>query len=74
MEELREEMENNPPLPGAYTAKKGDVCAAKFSQDGQWYRAKVEKLDAGGQATVLFTDYGNVSNDWYLTFTLYNTS
>jgi hypothetical protein len=25
----------------------GDVCAAKFS-DGEWYRAKVEKV-AGGQ-------------------------
>jgi len=59
MEELREEMETNPPLPGAFTAKKGDVCAAKFSQDGQWYRAKVEKIESGGQATVLFTDYGN---------------
>lgn len=36
MEQLRTEMESNPPLPGAYSPKKGDLCAAKFSQDGQW--------------------------------------
>ena len=36
MDQMRQEMENNPPLPGAYTPKRGDVCAAKFSGDGQW--------------------------------------
>ncbi|XP_063402953.1 staphylococcal nuclease domain-containing protein 1-like [Mytilus trossulus] len=58
MEQLRTEMESNPPLPGAYSPKKGDLCAAKFSQDGQWYRAKVEKNEKG-KFTVLFIDYGN---------------
>ena len=36
MEQLRSELDNNPPLPGSYTPKKGDLCAAKFS-DGEWY-------------------------------------
>ncbi|GFO47277.1 staphylococcal nuclease domain-containing protein 1-like [Plakobranchus ocellatus] len=58
MDDLRQEMDSNPPLPGAYTPKKGDMCASRFSQDGQWYRAKVEKVE-GGKATVFFIDYGN---------------
>ncbi|RUS90599.1 hypothetical protein EGW08_001596 [Elysia chlorotica] len=58
MEDLRQEMESNPPLPGAYTPKKGDMCASRFSQDNQWYRAKIEKIE-GGKATVFFIDYGN---------------
>lgn len=58
MESLREDMETNPPLPGAYTAKRGDLCAAKFSQDGQWYRAKVTSI-VKSQITVKFIDFGN---------------
>ncbi|BFZ25083.1 hypothetical protein BsWGS_28122 [Bradybaena similaris] len=58
MDDLRQEMESNPPLPGAFTARKGETCAARFSQDNQWYRAKVEKVE-GNTATVLFLDYGN---------------
>lgn len=58
MNDLRQEMESNPPLPGAYTPKKGDLCASRFSQDNQWYRAKIEKIE-GGKATVFFIDYGN---------------
>ena len=37
MEEVNEEMSANPPLPGAYTPKRGELCAAKF-EDGFWYR------------------------------------
>lgn len=58
MEELRLDMDANPPLPGAYTPKKGDICAAKYSEDKQWYRAKVEKIE-GSKITVHFIDYGN---------------
>ena len=36
MEQLRSELRDNPPVTGAYTPKKGDLCAAKFS-DGEWY-------------------------------------
>lgn len=60
MDDLRQEMESNPPLPGSYVAKKGDLCTARFSDDNQWYRAKIEKIE-GSNATVLFVDYGNVS-------------
>ncbi|XP_052242771.1 staphylococcal nuclease domain-containing protein 1-like [Dreissena polymorpha] len=58
MEDLRIDMETNPPLPGAYTPKKGDMCAARFSEDQQWYRARVEKIE-GSKIHVLFVDYGN---------------
>merc|ERR1712226_1740408 len=57
MKEIRAEFTSNPPLSGAYQPKRGDMCAAKFV-DGEWYRAKVEKV-AGAEATVLYVDYGN---------------
>ncbi|XP_013400394.1 staphylococcal nuclease domain-containing protein 1 [Lingula anatina] len=57
MEQLRQDMETNPPLPGSYTPKKGDLCAAKFV-DGEWYRAKVEKVDKNN-VHVFYMDYGN---------------
>ncbi|KAI1286752.1 Nuclease domain-containing protein [Halotydeus destructor] len=58
LEELRDELNNNPPLPGAFHPVKGDVCAAKFSADQQWYRARIDKtLPSGAQVT--FIDYGN---------------
>lgn len=60
MEDLRSEMEEHPPLRGSYQPRKGDQCAARFSQDRMWYRAKIEKIE-GSMATVFFIDYGNVS-------------
>ena len=36
----------------------GDTCACKFSEDGQWYRAKVEKVH-GTKISVLYIDFGN---------------
>lgn len=58
MSKLRQEFQSNPPTSGAYTPKRGDLCAAKFTEDNEWYRAKVEKIQ-GGNATVLYVDYGN---------------
>ncbi|XP_054275181.1 staphylococcal nuclease domain-containing protein 1-like [Macrosteles quadrilineatus] len=55
---LRQELETDPPLPGSYTPKRGDLCAAKFTEDNLWYRAKIEKA-SGGKAQVLYVDYGN---------------
>lgn len=55
---FRQEFQANPPLAGAYTPKRGDICAAKFSLDDQWYRAKVEKV-SGPNVSVLYIDYGN---------------
>ncbi|KAK2712557.1 staphylococcal nuclease domain-containing protein 1-like [Artemia franciscana] len=57
MEQLRNEFEIHPPLAGAYTPKRGEMCAAKFV-DGDWYRARVEKV-TGQQVHVLYVDFGN---------------
>ena len=40
---LREEAKANPPIPGTYKPKKGDLAMARFSEDGQWYRARIDK-------------------------------
>ncbi|VDM64518.1 unnamed protein product [Angiostrongylus costaricensis] len=56
--DLRDYLRQHPPMTGAFNAKRGDLCAAPFSVDGLWYRAKVESIRAG-QAEVLFIDYGN---------------
>lgn len=39
--------------------KKGIPCIAKFSEDGKWYRARIEKLISSTKFGVVFTDYGN---------------
>lgn len=55
---LRQEFQANPPLSGAYNPKRGDICAAKYTVDNEWYRAKVEKVQ-GSTVNVLYIDYGN---------------
>ncbi|RNA25196.1 staphylococcal nuclease domain-containing 1-like [Brachionus plicatilis] len=57
--QLRAELDARPPVPGAYTAKVGELCAAKFSMDDEWYRAKVLSVQSNGTVNVLFIDYGN---------------
>lgn len=42
-----------------YEAKVGEMCAAKFSDDGVWYRAKLQRINKDKSVTVLFVDYGN---------------
>jgi staphylococcal nuclease domain-containing protein 1 len=56
--QIRQEFTANPPLAGAYTPKRNEICAAKFAFDGQWYRARVEQM-FGAQVTVFYIDYGN---------------
>ncbi|XP_049829315.1 staphylococcal nuclease domain-containing protein 1 [Schistocerca gregaria] len=58
MAKIRQEFTTNPPLPGAHTPKKGELCAARFSLDREWYRAKVEKI-SGSNVSVFYVDYGN---------------
>ncbi|GFS55544.1 staphylococcal nuclease domain-containing protein 1 [Trichonephila inaurata madagascariensis] len=58
MKELREEMNTNPPLVGSYTPKKGEICAAKYSADDLWYRARILKVQ-GNQIQIAFIDFGN---------------
>lgn len=58
MSKLRQDFIANPPITGAYTPKRGELVAARFSEDNEWYRAKVERVQ-GGNATILYIDYGN---------------
>jgi len=58
MDQMRQEMTSNPPTAGSYTPKRGETCAAKFSGDDQWYRAKITKVETG-KAQCLFIDFGN---------------
>lgn len=66
MAKLRKEFQESPPSAG-FTPKRNDLCAAQFSEDNEWYRAKVEKVQ-GQNATILYVDYGNkeVSYSFYL--------
>ncbi|KAI0600584.1 tudor domain-containing protein [Biscogniauxia sp. FL1348] len=49
---------NNKPL--ANPPKTGEYVAAKFSADGQWYRARVRSNDRTAKvAEVVYIDYGN---------------
>ncbi len=57
--QLRAELEARPPIPGSYTPKVGDICVAKFSDDNEWYRAKVLSIQSNGNVNILFIDYGN---------------
>ncbi|BFF99855.1 staphylococcal nuclease domain-containing protein 1 [Drosophila madeirensis] len=58
MSKLHADFHGNPPIAGSYTPKRGDLVAAQFTFDNQWYRAKVERIQ-GSNATVLYIDYGN---------------
>lgn len=57
MAKIQQEFSSNPPLAGSFTPKRGELCAAKFT-DGQWYRARVEKM-SGSKISVFYIDYGN---------------
>jgi staphylococcal nuclease domain-containing protein 1 len=49
---------NSQPLPGP--PKAGDVVSAKFTADGQWYRARVRRNDRDAKTSeVVYIDYGN---------------
>ncbi|XP_066992259.2 tudor domain-containing protein 1 [Anabrus simplex] len=40
------------------TPQEGDLCAARFTKDDSWYRARVKSVGENG-VSVLFIDYGN---------------
>jgi staphylococcal nuclease domain-containing protein 1 len=56
--QLREIFNEKTPI-GEYTPKKGELLAARFTADDQWYRAKVEKIEENNHIFVYFIDYGN---------------
>ncbi|XP_034839176.1 staphylococcal nuclease domain-containing protein 1 [Maniola hyperantus] len=59
MEKIHQEFQSNAPLPGSYVPRKGQICAARFTADDNWYRAKVEKLAENKMVHVFYIDYGN---------------
>ncbi|XP_078040847.1 LOW QUALITY PROTEIN: staphylococcal nuclease domain-containing protein 1 [Augochlora pura] len=58
LKQLRQELSNNPPLPGAFKPVRGELAVAKFSGDDEWYRVKIEKV-SGSNVSVYYIDYGN---------------
>uniref|UniRef100_A0A8C6NKQ8 Staphylococcal nuclease domain-containing protein 1 n=1 Tax=Nothobranchius furzeri TaxID=105023 RepID=A0A8C6NKQ8_NOTFU len=58
MEAMRAEIATHPPVEGSYSARRGDYCLAKFA-DGEWYRARVEKVESQAKVHVFYIDYGN---------------
>uniref|UniRef100_A0ACB8FLJ3 Nuclease domain-containing protein n=1 Tax=Sphaerodactylus townsendi TaxID=933632 RepID=A0ACB8FLJ3_9SAUR len=58
METMRSEIAAHPPLEGSYSPRRGDYCLAKFV-DGEWYRARVEKVESPAKVHVFYIDYGN---------------
>uniref|UniRef100_A0A4W3GYI4 Tudor domain-containing protein n=1 Tax=Callorhinchus milii TaxID=7868 RepID=A0A4W3GYI4_CALMI len=58
MENMRSEIASYPPVEGAYMPRRGDFCIAKFV-DGEWYRARVEKVESTAKVHVFYIDYGN---------------
>lgn len=65
LEELLKQMRAKLPAPGkkageGYTpTTRGEIVAAKFSMDKQWYRAKVVKVNSPQDIDIVFIDYGN---------------
>ncbi|XP_037971215.2 maternal protein tudor isoform X2 [Plutella xylostella] len=57
MEALMEDADNFPELTDK---EEGVICAAKYPEDGAWYRAQVI-VDGSEGTEVLFMDYGNAS-------------
>ncbi|KRY53537.1 Nuclease domain-containing protein [Trichinella britovi] len=58
MKEMRTALNADPGRQGAFVPKKGDVCAALFSADQQWYRARVEAVRKD-EIDVFYIDFGN---------------
>ncbi|MEQ2240135.1 nuclease domain-containing protein, partial [Ilyodon furcidens] len=58
METMRAEIAAHPPVEGSYSPQRGDNCLAMFA-DGEWYRARVEKVESLAKVHVFYIDYGN---------------
>uniref|UniRef100_A0A8U8C7M7 Staphylococcal nuclease domain-containing protein 1 n=1 Tax=Geospiza parvula TaxID=87175 RepID=A0A8U8C7M7_GEOPR len=58
MENMRAEVGAHPPVEGSFVPRRGHFCIAKFV-DGEWYRARVEKVESGGKVHIFYIDYGN---------------
>ncbi|KAJ8394362.1 hypothetical protein AAFF_G00047690 [Aldrovandia affinis] len=58
METMRAEIAAHPPVEGSYMPRRGDYCISTFA-DGEWYRARVEKVESPAKIHVFYIDYGN---------------
>ncbi|XP_016135537.1 staphylococcal nuclease domain-containing protein 1-like [Sinocyclocheilus grahami] len=58
MESMRGEIAAQPPVEGSFAPRRGDFCIAKFA-DGEWYRARVERVESPAKVHVFYIDYGN---------------
>ncbi|XP_054420521.1 staphylococcal nuclease domain-containing protein 1 [Pteronotus mesoamericanus] len=58
MENMRNDIASQPPVEGSYVPRRGEFCIAKFV-DGEWYRARVEKVESPAKVHVFYIDYGN---------------
>ena len=56
--DLREYFNQLKPV-GGHAPKKGELLAARFTADNEWYRARVEKIEGNNRISVYFVDYGN---------------
>ncbi|CAF3585449.1 unnamed protein product [Rotaria socialis] len=56
--DLREIFSQTKPV-GGHSPKKGELLAARFTADNEWYRARVEKIEGNNRISVYFIDYGN---------------
>uniref|UniRef100_A0A8C9JZP5 Staphylococcal nuclease domain-containing protein n=1 Tax=Panthera tigris altaica TaxID=74533 RepID=A0A8C9JZP5_PANTA len=58
MENMRNDIASHPPVEGSYAPRRGEFCIAKFV-DGEWYRARVEKVESPARVHIFYIDYGN---------------
>ncbi|XP_006202319.1 staphylococcal nuclease domain-containing protein 1 [Vicugna pacos] len=58
MENMRNDIASHPPVEGSYAPRRGEFCIAKFV-DGEWYRARVERVESPAKVHVFYIDYGN---------------
>jgi staphylococcal nuclease domain-containing protein 1 len=56
--DLRELFHQKKPTDG-HRPRKGELLAARFTVDNEWYRARVEKIEGNNRISVYFIDYGN---------------
>lgn len=56
--DLRDIFNQTKPV-GGHAPKKGELLAARFTADNEWYRARVEKIEGNNRVSVYFVDYGN---------------
>ncbi|XP_077975644.1 staphylococcal nuclease domain-containing protein 1-like [Styela clava] len=58
-EKMRGMLAAEPPLPGAYKPRRADFCLSRFTADGEWYRARIDKIESPERINVVYIDYGN---------------